>query len=99
MAQILDCAGPMLRITPLEADPQRCELRVEGRLAGVASVELLREEIEQAARLDRRVVLELSGVSFADQEAVTLLASAAQRGVVLVGSSAWLTSLLTGVGP
>lgn len=89
----------MLRITPLQADPRRCELRVEGRLAGEASVEILREELDQAARSKRHVVLELSGVSFADQEAVALLAEAAARGVVLVGGSAWLTSLLTGGGP
>ena len=86
----------MLRITPVEADPDRSELRVEGRLAGEASVELLRQELERAARLERPVVLELSGVSFADQEAVTLLAAAARRGIVLVGGSAWLTSLLNG---
>jgi hypothetical protein len=89
----------MLRITPLGADPRRCELRVEGRLAGEASVEILREELEQAARLERHVLLELSGLSFADQEAVALLAEAARRGVVLVGGSAWLTSLLDGAGP
>jgi len=89
----------MLRITPLEADPSRCELRVEGRLAGEVSVDILRGELEQAARLERPVVLELSGVSFADHEAVALLAEAARRGVLLVGGSAWLTSLLNGLGP
>jgi len=89
----------MLRITPLEADPSRCELRVEGRLAGEVSVDILRGELEQAARLERPVVLELSGVSFADHEAVALLAEAARSGVLLVGGSAWLTSLLNGLGP
>ena len=89
----------MLRITPLEADPQRCELRVEGRLAGEDSVEILREELAQATSSARPVVLELSGVSFADQSAVALLAEASKRGVVLVGGSAWLTSLLGGVEP
>jgi anti-anti-sigma regulatory factor len=89
----------MLRITPLQADAGRCELRVEGRLAGEASVAILREELEHAARSDRHVVLELSGVNFADHEAVTLLTAAAQRGVVLVGGSAWLTALLNGAGP
>ena len=88
----------MLRITAVRVDPDRFELRVEGRLAGEASVEILREELVQAAPLGERVVVELSGVSFADQEAVTLLARAAQRGVALVGGSAWLTSLVRGVG-
>jgi hypothetical protein len=88
----------MLRITAVSVDPDRFELRVEGRLAGESSVEILREELELAAPLGRRVVVELSGVSFADQEAVTLLACAAQRGVALVGGSAWLTSLVSGVG-
>jgi anti-anti-sigma regulatory factor len=89
----------MLRITPIEADPYHRELRVEGRLAGEPAVELLRGELEQAASSERPVVLELSGVSFADQQAVALLVEAAQRGVVLVGGSAWLSSLLGGVGP
>lgn len=89
----------MLRITLLEAEPDRCALRVEGRLAGEGSVELLREQLEQAAQAERRVVLELSGVSFADQEAVALLTAVAERGVVLVGGSAWLTSLLNGGTP
>jgi anti-anti-sigma regulatory factor len=89
----------MLRITPLEADPPGCELRVEGRLAGESSVELLRAELEQATASQPRVVLELSGVSFADQEAVALLMQAAQRGVALVGGSPWLTSLLGGARP
>jgi anti-anti-sigma regulatory factor len=89
----------MLRITPVQAAPDRCELRVEGRLAGESSVEILRDELEQAASRDRRVVLELSGVSFADPQAVALLAEAALHGVVLVGASPWLTSLLGGAGP
>ena len=62
-------------------------------------MEILREELALAAPLGRCVVVELSGVSFADQEAVTLLARAAKRGVSLVGGSAWLTSLVSGVGP
>jgi hypothetical protein len=88
----------MLRITPLADDPHRCELRVEGRLAGESSVEILRGQIEQATSSERSVVLELSGVSYADQEAVALLVEAGRRGVVLVGGSAWLESLLGEVG-
>jgi anti-anti-sigma regulatory factor len=88
----------MLRITAVSINPDRFELRVEGRLAGESSVEILREELELVTPLGRRVVVELSGVSFADQEAVTLLARASQRGVALVGGSAWLTSLVSGVG-
>jgi anti-anti-sigma regulatory factor len=86
----------MLRITPIDADPHRYELRVEGRLTGESVVEILREELAQAAPLGRPIVLELSGVSYADQQAVALLTAAAESGVALVGGSAWLTSLLRG---
>jgi hypothetical protein len=88
----------MLRITPILADPHRCELRVEGRLAGESSLAVLREQIAEAAPCGRPLVLELSGVSFADQHGVALLATAARQGVALVGGSAWLTSLLGSVG-
>lgn len=87
----------MLRITPLDTNPRQCALRIEGRLVGEASLEILREEIARAVPLGRPLVLELSGVSFADQQALAVLAGAARQGVSLVGGSAWLTALLEGI--
>jgi anti-anti-sigma regulatory factor len=86
----------MLRITRLETPPQRHELRVEGRLAGEASLQILREELSRAEASRHPLVLELSGVSFVDQPALALLVDAARGGVKLVGGSPWLTSLLQG---
>lgn len=88
----------MLRITPLDTNPHHYELRVEGRVAGEASREILLEELAKAARLGRPLVLELSGVDFVDGPVLALLLEVKQRGVTLVGSSAWLTSLLEGAG-
>jgi anti-anti-sigma regulatory factor len=87
----------MLRITPLDTNPRQCELRVEGRLVGEASLQILRQEIARVAPLGRPLVLELSGVSFVDQRALGVLADAARRGVELVGGSAWLRALLEGI--
>jgi hypothetical protein len=97
VARILDFRARMLRITPLDTNPRQCELRIEGRLVGEASLSILREEIARATPLGRPLVLELSGVSFADPPALAVLADASRRGVALVGGSAWLTALLEGI--
>lgn len=89
----------MLRITPLDTNPRQCELRIEGRLVGETSLEILREELARVVPQGRPLVLELSGVSFADQPALAVLADAARNGVALVGGSAWLTALLEGIEP
>src|SRR5688500_3757580 len=44
VARILDSRARMLRITPLDTNPRQCELRIEGRLVGEASLSILREE-------------------------------------------------------
>ena len=89
----------MLRVTPVGDDPTSYRLRVEGRLVGASSTEVLRQELARAAATARPLVVELSGLMFADDEAITLLAAAAERGVKLVGCSPWLASLLEGASP
>jgi anti-anti-sigma regulatory factor len=85
----------MLRVTPSGDQEAHC-LHVEGRLAGPAELEVLRKALVEAESSGRRVVLELSGLRFADEHAILLLAGLAARGVELVGSSPWLASLLGG---
>ena len=86
----------MLRVTTAGDDPTSYRLRVEGRLVGASSIEILRQELAGAAATVRPVVVEISGLMFADEEGITLLAAAAERGVKLVGCSPWLASLLEG---
>jgi anti-anti-sigma regulatory factor len=84
----------VVRITPLPgSDPT--SLLVEGRLVG-PWVAVLETELGRAEALRRPIVLDLSGVKFADVDAVRVLARAAQRGVTLSGCSPLLASLLEG---
>ena len=81
----------MLRITRLTEPDKMPHLRVEGRLVG-DWVRVLQHEIERAQ--DGPLALDLSGVEFADPQALLLLHEVAQRGVELVACSPLLTSLL-----
>jgi anti-anti-sigma regulatory factor len=85
----------MFRVTPFQ-DRQAYRLQVEGRLSGAAELEVLRQALAEAASLGRRVVVDLSGLRFADEHAVALLAAVRGRGVELAGCSPWLASLLWG---
>jgi anti-anti-sigma regulatory factor len=85
----------MLRVTP-SRDQGASFLHVEGRLSGPAELEVLRQALVDAEAPGRHVVVELSGLRFADDQALALLAKLAKRGVELVGCSPWLASLLGG---
>ena len=86
----------MLRVTPFREEPVAYRLQVEGRLAGASALEVLRQALIEAESRARPVVVELSELRFADDDAVKLLAQAVRRGVALAGCSPWLTSLLEG---
>jgi anti-anti-sigma regulatory factor len=89
----------MLRVSTLNGDPRVRTLKVEGRLVGSDAAALLGLELDQIERPGHGVVLELSGLRFADGEGLRILEAAAARGVELAGCSAWLASALTGAGP
>jgi len=89
----------MLRVSPLPGDPELYCLHVEGRLAGPPALEVFCNELAQAESSGRSVVIELSGLRFADDEAVAVLTSAAARGVKLAGCSPWLVSRLEAARP
>jgi anti-anti-sigma regulatory factor len=89
----------MLRVSPLEGDHGTYRLHVEGRLAGTPALEVFSNELAEAEASGRRVVVELSGLRFADEAAVVVLAGAAARGVTLCGSSPWLVSRLDATRP
>jgi anti-anti-sigma regulatory factor len=88
----------VLRITPFADDPALYRLQVEGRLAGDSANEILRQELARGEAQTRPVVVDLSGMRFADEQAVAVLLAAAERGVTLANCSPWLSSLLEGSG-
>ena len=85
----------MLRVTPFRDHEAYC-LRVEGRLSGPGELAVLSQALAEAELPGRHVVVDVSGLRFADDQGVALLAGVAVRGVELVGCSPWLASLLTG---
>ena len=62
----------MLRIVEENVAKNSMTFRLDGRLVG-EWVEVLRQSCEQAFQNDRPLILDLTGVNFADQEGVQLL--------------------------
>jgi len=83
----------MLRISRLTQPHEVPCLRLEGRLVG-DWVQVLRAEVERAQAQTPELELDLSGVEFADSQALSLLREVEARGVKLVACSPLLTSLL-----
>ena len=83
----------MLRVTRSHMNGSIESLRVEGRLT---RLDLPRFQEACAELLDggRELRLELSGLQFADREAVATLQALRRRGVALVGASGFLDALL-----
>lgn len=84
----------MLRITRSN-EPNSLGLRLEGRLEG-PWVEVLRKTWADTLDHDRRrrIVVDLSGVSFADSVGRTLLLNMQGEGVGLIKASAFLREML-----
>jgi len=85
----------MLRITAVQQSRGRTRLRLEGRIAGPWVGELARN-CEAALRSDRPVTLDMAGVSYLDAEGLRLAGALRDRGVRLVGCSAFVTEQLQG---
>jgi anti-anti-sigma regulatory factor len=82
----------MLRITPTAGDGQRT-LRLEGRLVEPWVGELL-SLCREAAGAGRRLVLDLSGVTFVDAAGLTCLRDLREQRAVLRGCSPFINELL-----
>jgi anti-anti-sigma regulatory factor len=82
----------MLRITPTEGDGERA-LRLEGRLVEPWVGELL-GACSAAAAAGRRVVLDLSGVTFVDGAGAACLRGLLEQGVGVRGCSGFINELL-----
>ena len=83
----------MLRVTRFETCEESEILRLEGRLTAENLVRFQQACADLLAG-GRSLRLELSGLQFADRDAVVLLRALRQRGVALVGASGFLDALL-----
>jgi anti-anti-sigma regulatory factor len=84
----------MLRISILET-AEEVELKLEGRIAGPWAAELGRVWLETAPRLSsRKLVLDLSSVTYADAEGTQLLSEIySQTHAELLAVTLWTQSL------
>ncbi len=79
----------MLRIVEEKTMKDTTVLRLDGRIAG-SWVEVLRSSCEQVFRANGHVILDLSGVTFADHDGVQLLQHLDQRQIAIINSSPFL---------
>jgi ABC-type transporter Mla MlaB component len=84
----------MLRITVLGSSKNEVTLRVEGRIAG-AWVEELRQACNVLTPPEQvQLFLEIADISFADAAGIALLRELRDRGVGLVGITAFVAEQL-----
>jgi len=83
----------MLRIVEGDATNDSMTLRLDGRLVS-QWVELLRSSCEQAYQKGSNLIIDLAGVSFADQEGVQLLQQLEQQQVTIINCSPFLREQL-----
>lgn len=83
----------MLRVTRFDAREETEILRVEGRLTA-EDLARFQQACGELLAAGRSLSLELSGLQFADREAVATLRALRRRGVSLVGASGFLDALL-----
>ena len=83
----------MLRITRVEKTATTLHLRLEGRIVG-DWVLLLEEELLRSDASSQRVVLDLTGVAFANEAALAVLRRALSAGARLLGCSPLISALL-----
>ncbi|MCI0392014.1 MAG: STAS domain-containing protein [Acidobacteria bacterium] len=79
----------MLRIVEEKTTNSSTALRLDGSIAG-QWVELLRSSCEQVFQSDGHVILDLTGVSFADHDGVQLLRQLEQRQARIINCSPFL---------
>jgi anti-anti-sigma regulatory factor len=83
----------MFRITPLTEDTHSISLKLEGWLVGQGDYELQRE-CERCLARKPTLVLDLSGIRFADRQGVNTLHSLLGPQMRLIGSSLFISGLL-----
>ena len=85
----------MLRITCMGSEAVARTVKVEGRISGEYVAELSRVASE-ALETAPHILLDLSDVTFVDQDGAALLRTLRRRGVELVDCSSFVLSLVNG---
>jgi anti-anti-sigma regulatory factor len=70
-------------------------LRLEGRVAG-PWVSEVRKAVEEERPLGRALTLDLSGVTYVNNEGATLLRSFSEAGIAMTGTSRFVAAVLGG---
>ena len=83
----------MLRITKLDANSERANFKVEGRLVSTW-VHLLMEECREALQETQQVVLDFTHVSFADETGIHALQTLSQDHRIVLRASEFINHLL-----
>ncbi len=84
----------MLKISTIAKDDKTVTLQVEGRIVG-QWVQEVRRECEKGLAESSKVILDLSGVSFVNDQGIKVLkALEGEDTVLLVGCSLFLSALL-----
>ena len=83
----------MLRITRVENGPTGLMLKVEGKIMS-EWVRVLHDECQKGSARSTNVVLDLSGVSYADREGVEMLRAVLGPHVRIVAAPLFITALL-----
>jgi RNA polymerase sigma-70 factor (ECF subfamily) len=83
----------MMRITEISRSESVVRFRLEGRLTQITIVELA-AAVEPDVALGTTVMLDLAGVTFADEAGIGTLRRLRTTGVVLVGTSSFVSEML-----
>jgi len=83
----------LLRITRVENGPTGLMLKVEGKIMS-EWVRVLHDECQKGSARSTNVVLDLSGVSYADREGVEMLRAVLGPHVRIAAAPLFLTALL-----
>ena len=83
----------MLKITVIAKDYETVTLQCEGRIVREWVYEV-RRQCKRNLTEQRRVILDLSGVTFADDEGIKVLKALRRDRVLLKGQSPFLSALL-----
>ena len=83
----------MLKITAMSVDDETVALKLEGRIVGQWVHEVHRE-CEKGLAGGSKVILDLSGVTFVDDQGIKVLKALKEDRVLLVRCSPFLSALL-----
>jgi anti-anti-sigma regulatory factor len=93
----LESLANMLKVTLLEEDERAVILKLEGRITGQWVHELERE-CERHLNKHRKLILDVSGITFVDDQGIKMLRTVVGDRVELIRCSLFLSGLLNNGG-